>query len=95
MASFGTSTWTSYTSWSTSASTGKGSNFFPEGFEYVNAPTEVEAYRHCIAEGRRLGMTDAELYKYLKVEWIDEKEVRKLAKNVGVKAPAVRKKRKR
>jgi hypothetical protein len=73
----------------------EGKQLFPEGFEYVNAPTEIEAYRHCVAEGRRLGMTDAELYKYLKVEWIDEKEVRKLAQNVGVKAPPIRKKRKR
>ena len=73
----------------------EGKQLFPEGFEYVNAPTEIEAYRHCVAEGRRLGMTDAQLYKYLKVEWIDEKEVRKLARNVGVKVPPARKKSKR
>lgn len=64
-----------------------GRKLFPEGFEYASARTEIEAYKVCIAEGRRLGMDDRELYKYLKVEWIDEKELRRLARNVGVRAP--------
>src|SRR2546421_2515150 len=64
-----------------------GRKLFPEGFEYSTAPTEIEAYKVCIAEGRRLGMTDRELFKYLKVEWMDEGELRRLARNVGVKAP--------
>lgn len=73
----------------------EGKPLFPDGFEYVNTPTEIEAYRHCVAEGRRLGMTDAELYDYLKVEWIDEKDVRKLARSVGVKTPPKAPKKKR
>ncbi len=63
----------------------EGKELFPEGFEYANAPTEIEAYRTCVAEGRRLGMNDADLYGYLKVEWIDEKDLRKLARHVGVR----------
>ncbi len=73
----------------------EGKELFPDGFEYVDTPTEIEAYRHCIAEGRRLGMTDPELYKYLKVEWIGEKDLRKLARHVGVKAPRTSQRRKR
>src|SRR3989441_6135279 len=65
----------------------EGKELFPEGFEYPSAPTEIEAYRTCVAEGRRLGMDDAELFEYLKVEWMDEKDVRKLARNVGVRTP--------
>jgi hypothetical protein len=65
----------------------EGKELFPEGFNYPDAPTEIEAYRVCIAEGRRLGMTDRELFQYLKVEWMDDKDLRKLAANVGVKAP--------
>jgi len=65
----------------------EGKELFPEGFNYPDAPTEIEAYRVCIAEGRRLGMTDRELFKYLRVEWMDDKDVRKLAANVDVKAP--------
>jgi hypothetical protein len=65
----------------------EGKELFPKGFNYPEAPTEIEAYRVCIAEGRRLGMTDRELFQYLKVEWMDEADVRKLARNVGVQAP--------
>jgi len=66
----------------------EGKQLFPEGFNYPDAPTEIEAYKVCIAEGRRLGMTDRDLFRYLKVEWMDESDLRKLARNVGVKAPA-------
>ncbi len=73
----------------------EGKPLFPDGFSYADTPTEIEAYKHCIAEGRRLGMTDRELFKYLKVEWMEPKDVRKLAKHVGVKAPPLPKKRTR
>ncbi len=72
-----------------------GKELFPDGVGYAETPTEVEAYKHCLAEGRRLGMTDRELFEYLRVEWMNEKELRKLARNVGVKAPPPRKKQKR
>ncbi len=65
----------------------EGKQLFPEGFNYPDAPTEIEAYKICIAEGRRLGMTDRELFVYLKVEWMDEGDLRRLARNVGVQAP--------
>ena len=71
---------------------GEGKELFPDGLGDADTPTEIEAYKHCIAEGRRLGMTDRELFEYLRVEWMNEKELRKLAKNVGVKAPPSKKK---
>ncbi len=74
---------------------GEGKELFPDGLGYADTPTEIEAYKHCIAEGRRLGMTDRELFEYLRVEWMSEKELRKLARNVGVKAPPLGKKQKR
>jgi len=64
-----------------------GQKLFPEGFEYSTAPTEIEAYNVCIAEGRRLGMTDREVLEYLRVPWMDDKELRRLARNVGLKVP--------
>jgi len=64
-----------------------GQKLFPEGFEYSTAPTEIEAYNVCIAEGRRLGMTDREVLEYLRVPWMDNKELRRLARNVGLKVP--------
>jgi len=63
----------------------EGHPLFDENYEYHNRPTELEAYELAIAEGRRLGMSDKELFDYLKVDWMSEDEVRKLAKNLGVK----------
>src|SRR5207247_8230558 len=62
----------------------EGKELFPEGFNYPDAPTEIEAYKVCIAEGRRLGMTDRDLFKYLKVEWMDQGELRRRVRIVGV-----------
>ena len=70
-----------------------GRKLFPEGFEYARAPTEIEAYKVCIAEGRRLGMTDRDVLEYLRVPWMDEKELRRLARNVGIKVPGGKGKR--
>src|ERR1700704_3456798 len=41
----------------------EGKELFPEGFQYPDAPTEIEAYRVCIAEGRRLGMAAPEVFQ--------------------------------
>ncbi len=72
-----------------------GRKLFPEGFEYADAPTEIEAYKTCIAEGRRLGMTDPDILEYLRVPWMEEKDLLRLARNVGVKVPAKGQKKKR
>lgn len=69
----------------------EGKQLFPDGVGYADTPTEIEAYKHCLEEGRRLGMKDRELFEYLRVEWMDEKELRKLARNVGVRAPPPKK----
>ena len=58
---------------------------FGKRFEYVDRLTELEAYRHTIKEARRLGMSDREIIDYLKVTWLNEEEVRRLARNLGVK----------
>jgi hypothetical protein len=63
----------------------EGKDLFDETVEYVDRPTELEAYKHAVREARRLGMTDEEIVEYLKVSWLGEEEVQRLAKNVGVK----------
>jgi len=68
----------------------EGKPLFDENYEYHNRPTELEAYKLAITEGRRLGMSDKELFDYLKVDWMSEEEVRKLAKNLGIKPPPKR-----
>lgn len=57
--------------------------FYPK-LSYVDAPSEIEAYRFTVEEGRRIGMTDKELVDYLKVEWISPAELRRLARHVGI-----------
>jgi len=52
---------------------------------YVGSPTELEAYRFCLAEARRLGVTDAFLRRYLKVGWVQGRDHHKLLRNLGVK----------
>jgi hypothetical protein len=59
---------------------------FGKRFEYVDRPTELEAYRHTVKEARRLGMSDEEIADYLKVTWLDADEVKRLARHLGVKA---------
>jgi len=65
----------------------EGRALFDESFEYHDRPTELEAYTHAVKEARRLGMSDTEIFEYLKVDWMSEDEVRKLARNIRVKPP--------
>jgi hypothetical protein len=58
--------------------------FYPK-LSYVDAPSEIEAYRLTVKEGRRIGMNDDELREYLKVEWISDAEHRRLCRHTGVR----------
>ena len=57
---------------------------FDSRYEYVDSPIEIEAYKSTVEEAIRIGMPRAEIKEYLKVDWIDEKELERLAKNVGL-----------
>jgi hypothetical protein len=59
--------------------------FYPK-LSYVDAPSEIEAYRFTVEEGQRIGMTTRQLMDYLKVEWISPAEHRRLARHCGLKA---------
>jgi len=62
----------------------EGKDLFDPNYEYVDRPTEVEAYSHSVMEARRLGMTEAEIMEYLRMDWISETDAQKLARRVGV-----------
>jgi hypothetical protein len=62
----------------------EGRKLFRPELSYVDTPTEIEAYEFTVKEGRRIGMSDAELVDYLKIEWIDDKEHRRLARRLGL-----------
>jgi hypothetical protein len=57
--------------------------FYPK-LSYVDAPSEIEAYRFTVDEGRRIGMSNRQLLDYLKVEWISAREHRRLARHCGL-----------
>ena len=56
-----------------------GKELFDDRFEYVDRPTELEAFKNAVTEGRRLGMSDIELLEYLKTEWMSGEDLKKLA----------------
>jgi hypothetical protein len=66
----------------------EGKELWDKKFEYVDRPTEIEAYRAAVKEARRLGMDEKQVADYLSVEWIPREVFERFLKNVGVKVRA-------
>lgn len=64
----------------------RGMELWDPKFAYVDRPTELEAYEVAVQEGRRLGVSDAFLRDYLKVEWVSDTEFHRLLDHLGVPA---------
>jgi hypothetical protein len=64
----------------------EGKELYDQAFEYVDRPTELEAYRTTVAEARRVGMDEDEILKYLRMDAVDDSELGKLMEKIGVKA---------
>jgi hypothetical protein len=62
----------------------EGKELFDPRYDYVERPTEIEAYRYTVQEARRLGLSEERICLYLKTEWISEYDFKKLAKSVNV-----------
>ena len=62
-----------------------GKELFDPHYDYVDRPTEVEAYRYAVKEARRLGLSDERIFGYLKTEWMSTEDLKRLAKTVDVK----------
>ncbi len=60
----------------------EGFDLWDERFEYVDRPTEVEGYAVAIEEGRRLGMTEQDVFENLSSPWMTEADVRRLIGHV-------------
>lgn len=65
----------------------EGKELFDDNYSHTDRPTEVEAYRHTVDEAHRLGLNDEKILQYLKTEWMTDKDVRRLAKTLGLKCP--------
>jgi len=63
----------------------EGKELYDQAFEYVDRPTELEAYRTTVAEARRVGMDENEILKYLRMDAADDSELGKLMEKIGVK----------
>lgn len=63
----------------------EGKELFDRRFDYVDRPTEIEAYQICTGEARRIGLTEEEIFSYLEVPWISKEELLRLAKACNVK----------
>ncbi len=65
----------------------EGKDLFDDRFEYVDRPTEIEAYQATVVEAKRIGMSDAEIIQYLKTERMTDDDHRKLAKALNLQHP--------
>jgi hypothetical protein len=61
-----------------------GKELFDPRYDYVERPTEIEAYRYAVQEARRLGLSEERICRYLKTEWMSEYDFKRLAKSVNV-----------
>ncbi len=66
----------------------EGEKFFPEGIEYPDLPTEIEAYKVAVAEAERIGMAEEEILEYLRVPWMDDEAYARLLTNIGLRGSA-------
>jgi hypothetical protein len=63
----------------------EGRELYDQAFEYVDRPTELEAYRTTVAEARRVGMNEEEILRYLRMDAADDTELGKLMEKIGVR----------
>ncbi len=58
-----------------------GRDLWDERYDYVDRPTEMEAYRVSVKEAKRLGMNKKEIARYLYMKWLTKEQFRRLLKN--------------
>ena len=61
-----------------------GQELFNPRYDYVDRPTEVEAYRYTVQEAKRLGLSDERILCYLQTEWMSDEDLERLVKNIGI-----------
>ena len=63
----------------------EGKELFDPRYDYVERPTEIEAYRYCSSRGKTAGFSEERIrYSYLWTEWMSEDDFKRLAKSVNV-----------
>lgn len=62
----------------------EGLRLFDRRYEYTERATEIEAYRYAVEEAKNIGMTEAEIFEYLKTEWMSDENHKRLANTLKV-----------
>jgi len=62
----------------------EGKELFSPRYDYVDRPTEVDAYRYTVKEAKRLGLSDERILSYLQTEWMSDSDLERLVKNIGI-----------
>ncbi len=62
----------------------EGKELFDPRYDYVDRPTEIEAYRYAVKEAQRLGLSVAEIRLYLKTGWMSDEVLDRLIRNMKV-----------
>ena len=62
----------------------EGRELFDPRYDYVDRPTEIEAYRYSVEEAKFIGLNTEEIRLYLKTEMMSTDALDKLIKNMGV-----------
>ncbi len=55
-----------------------GKELFDKNYKYVDRPTEIEAYQYTVQEAKRIGLTEKRICQYLKTEWINDTDFKRL-----------------
>jgi hypothetical protein len=61
-----------------------GRELFDPRYDYVDRPTEIEAYRYTVQEAKRIGLGRERIMQYLKTEWMSPDDLGHLVKNMGI-----------
>jgi hypothetical protein len=62
----------------------EGRDLFDPLYDYVDRPTEIEAYRYAVQEAKRIGLSAAEIRMYLKTEMMSNAVLDILIRNMNV-----------
>jgi hypothetical protein len=62
----------------------EGRQLFDPRYDYVERPTEIEAYRYSVKEAKRIGLSSSEIRVYLKTEMMSDKALNRLIENMGI-----------
>ena len=62
----------------------EGKELFDMHYDYVERPTEIEAYYLAVEEAKSLGLSDKRICEYLKTEWISDEDLKRLTEILNI-----------